>query len=177
MVIMRPTSIVVAGGGTETASIRAAGGVEFANSTSLSLNGVFTSDFDDYMIVMRTKDATANFNFYARLRSAGTDVTTNYTRQSLNVDSTTITAGRSTDTAFRLKETGTTESGMVLHIYGPYLAQPTACRTVVVDSANTVKMYENANTHSLSTQYDSITMLSLNSAAFTGQLTVFGLAQ
>jgi hypothetical protein len=171
---MTPSSIAYSG---TSASINADGSVVFSACTSLSLNGVFTGDYDNYMVTMRTDDAAANYNYYARVRASGADATSGYTRQSLNIDGTGITAGRSADSAFRVKETGTSESGFTMYLFGPHLVQPTACRTVVVDSASTSKMYENANTHSLSTAYDGITMFSLNSISFTGLLTVFGFNQ
>jgi hypothetical protein len=179
LVVMTPSSVAKTGTGS-TATINSDGSVVFSACTALSLNGVFTSSYDNYMIAMQTDDAGAGYNYYARLRASGTDEASGsnyYTRQSLYINGTSITAGRSADSAFRVKETGTSESGLAMYLFGPYLSQPTACRTVVVDSANSAGIYENANTHSLSNSYDGITMLSLNSISFTGLLTVFGFNQ
>ena len=177
LVVMTPSSISYSG---TSASINADGSVVFSACTSLSLNGVFTADYDNYMVVMRTDDAGTGYNYYARLRASGTDEASGsnyYTRQSLYATGSSITAGRSADPAFRVKETGTSESGFTMYLFGPYLSQPTACRTVVVDSAYSASIYENANTHSLSNAYDGITMVSLNSISFTGLITVFGFNQ
>lgn len=177
---MRPTSIVVAGGGTETASIRAAGGVEFANATSLSLNGVFTADYDNYMIVCRHLASTGTFQFLlARLRSSGTDATgSNYVYQQLVADGTSVVAGRSASvasTSFGFMS-GTSEGGDTVYIYGPALAQPTAFRSVNVYAANGATLNDQASTHSLSTSYDGITLFPAANA-FSGLVTVYGLAQ
>ena len=179
MVIMRPTSIVVAGGGTETASIRAAGGVEFANATSLSLNGVFTSDYDDYMIVCRFVGSVNSDAFLGRLRSSGTDATgTDYTRQYLISYSTTNIAARETSqTSFRFGGTASSNrSGSTVYIYGPNLAQPTAARNVALSGVDGAQMFNDAGTHSLSTAYDGVTIFPA-SGNITGLVTVYGLAQ
>ena len=175
--LIKPTSIASTGTGNSS-SISANGSVTFSSCETLSLNGVFSADYDNYIIVARTVDALGGYNFYGRLRVAGVDATaSNYTRQSLNINGTSITAGRSGDTAFRMKETGTLQNGMVVNIYGPFLAQPTALRTIVVDNTASASMYENANTHSLSTSYDGITLLSLNAVTFTGLVGVYGMVK
>jgi hypothetical protein len=56
LVSMTPSSIAHSG---TSASINADGGVDFTAVTELSLNGVFTSDYDNYLIVMRFTDTTA----------------------------------------------------------------------------------------------------------------------
>lgn len=178
MVIMRPTSIVVAGGGTETASIRAAGGVEFANAESLSLNGVFTSDYDDYMIVVRSL-ANTDQDLNLRLRLSGTDATgTDYTRQQLSANNTSVAGARSTSqTSMQIGVVSDEQrSGSTTYIYGPALAQPTAARAV--DSSGYLNAYivDEASTHSLSTAYDGFTIY-LSSGNLTGLITVYGLAQ
>jgi hypothetical protein len=180
MVIMRPTSIVVAGGGSETASIRAAGGVEFANATSLSLNGVFTSDYDDYMVVVRGT-SSAGVGLGIRLRTSGTDATaTNYTRQTLNAYGTTVNSARATsDSRFSGGDLYNTQrGGFIHHLYGPYLSQPTAHRMVSSVDYFSATIFDASGTHSLSTSYDGFTLYLISAGPnITGQLTVFGLAQ
>ena len=182
MVIMRPTSIVVAGGGSETASIRAAGGVEFANATSLSLNGVFTSDYDDYMIVMRHDGTSAGDSLWVRNRASGSDATAaNYVSQILIADGSTVSGVRLTSqTAYRMGSSwNNLKSGLVCYSYGPALAQPTAFRSVAVEADSSVddaRVYDVAGTHSLSTAYDGITIYP-NSGSMNGLVTVYGLAQ
>jgi hypothetical protein len=174
LVVMTPSSIDYSG---TSASINADGSVSFSGVTSVSLNGVFTANHDNYMIVMRTKDANQGYNFYARLRGSGADSSGSYTRQSLYSSGTGISAGRGSDTGFRLKETGPEESGFVMYVFGPYLSQETPCRTVVVDSSNTTTIYENSGTRNAANSYDGISMLSLNAISFTGLVTVFGFNQ
>jgi hypothetical protein len=179
MVIMRPTSIVVAGAGS-SASVRAAGGVEFASATSLSLNGVFTADYDDYMIVCRSQgSAYASINY--RLRLSGTDNTTasSYVVQNLSAVSTTVGAARSTD-SFSSGGAGAVSdeqrSGQTIYMYGPALAQPTASRVVSVAGESGAALWDYAGTHNQSTAYDGITFLP-NASNFSGLVAVYGLSQ
>lgn len=173
LIIMRPTSIAYAG---TTAGINADGGVDFTAVTSLSLNGVFTSSFDNYLIVARYK-GSASTSIYARLRSAGTDATAaNYVRQFLYLDGTTASSARQTAQSEGLGFgwVATSESGDHFHLYGPFLAQPTASRSVNVFGSSTVQINEWASTHSLSTSYDGITLQTATANTFTGNIAVFG---
>jgi hypothetical protein len=178
MVIMRPTSIVVAGAGS-SASVRAAGGVEFATATSLSLNGVFTAAYDDYMVVVRFSHASTNSNIIYRLRAAGTDATgSNYTYQLLQAASTTITGERSTTTAGYFADGSNTQrDGFTAYLYGPYLAQPTASRGISASGRSSAQIVDFATTHSLSTAYDGVTIYPQQAGGFSGLVTVYGLSQ
>lgn len=179
MVIMRPTSIVVAGAGS-SASIRAAGGVEFDTAETLSLNGVFTSEFDDYMIVIRYVGTNNNNSGLVRMRVSGTDNTTasSYTDQYIAASSTSVSASRGSQTSAILFNAGADQrSGASIYFYGPYLAQPTAIRSVTVGGAANAYLIDCAVTHNQSTAYDGFTLFPNNNGTFTGQLTVYGLSQ
>ena len=71
--LITPTSIASTGTGNSS-SINTNGSVTFSTCATLSLNGVFSADYDNYMIVMRHvgSDASA-FNIDLRLRLSGTD--------------------------------------------------------------------------------------------------------
>ena len=83
LVTMTPTSIAVAGAGS-SASINSDGGVDFTSATSLSLNGVFTSGYDNYLLVIfhEWSGASGGVDITCRLRAAGSDASgSNYTYQ------------------------------------------------------------------------------------------------
>lgn len=178
--IMRPTSIVVAGGGSESASIRADGGVDFANATSLSLNGVFTADYDNYMISLRLT-SSAGTTIRGRLRLSGTDATAgNYTRQTLNADGTTVNGARATsETGLGVADVYNTQrAGYTAYLYGPNLAQPTAYRMLSVSDYLSGTIFEQCGTHSLSTAYDGWTLYHVSAGpTITGMITVYGWTQ
>ena len=174
LISMKPTSIAHSG---TSASINSDGGVDFTAVTSLSLNGVFTSSYDNYLIVARYKSSVST-SIYARLRSAGTDATAaNYSRQYLYADGSAAPSGQRVTAQTEGLGFGwvaTTESGDQFHIYGPYLAQPTASRSINVFGGSSAQINDWASTHSLSTSYDGITLQTGTANTFTGTITVFG---
>jgi hypothetical protein len=175
MGLIEPVSIAFSG---TSAAITGLGSVEFTAVTSLSLNGVFTSDFDNYMILMRHLNSLGDV-LNARLRAAGTDASAaNYVFQFLDLNNTTISAGRVTSsTTFRFSNSDSlARNGTVNYMYGPSLAQPTAFRSVSALGANGGGIAEFAGTHSLSTAYDGLTIVA-NSGTFTGRVAVYGMVK
>ena len=171
MVLLTPTSIAHSG---TSASIGANGQVTFTAVTSLSLNGVFSADFDNYVISMRNVGTGGN-NLLGRLRTSGSDATaSNYVWQYLDADNTSISAGRFTTSNWRVgAEYTTARTGNTVYLYGPYLAQPTAYRLIDVDGYLSASIADAAGTHSLSTSYDGITIYTTGSN-ITGALQVYG---
>lgn len=179
MVLMTPSSIASTGTGNSS-SIGANGSVTFSSCATLSLNGVFTTDYDNYILVMRTS-ASGGGDLNFRMRLSGTDSTTGYTYQYLRANNTTVTALRATSQTVGLigavDITGTTRDGHTMYLYGPNLAQPTATRSVEAWSGYNnpgAEIYDFANTHSVSTAYDGITIYP-GSGSITGLVSVYGL--
>ena len=175
MVLMTPTSIASTGTGNSS-SINANGSVTFSSCETLSLNGVFTSEYDNYMVALRHLGSAANTLLF-RLRASGTDASgSNYTRQFISADGTTVSGARATSqTSARVLNIATSQrQGDVVSIYGPYLAQPTAMRNVSAGSASNAEILDFANTHSLSTSYDGFTLIT-GTGTFDGLVSVYGL--
>ena len=174
LVTMTPTSIAHSG---TSATINADGSVDFSAVTSLSLNGVFTSSFDNYLINVRLNVSTDD-NIYIRYRASGTDATaTNYTRQYLAVGGTLKVGERITSASVAgiTYASSASNNGVAVHVYGPYLAQPTASRSVTTSGYLNAFMQDEATTHSLSTSYDGFTIFPATGAlTITGNIAVFG---
>jgi hypothetical protein len=173
MVLITPTSIAHAG---TSASIGTNGQVTFTAVTSLSLNGVFSATYDNYVVSIRSVHSTADYYLDAKLRASGTDASgSNYTYQNLVANSTTVSGARFTSqTSAVFGYTANTQrSGETIAIYGPYLAQPTAWRTVNVLGRDSGIIADFACTHSLSTAYDGFT-ISVSAGNVTGTLQVYG---
>ncbi len=178
LVVMTPTSIVSTGTGNSS-SINADGSVDFSSCVSLSLNGVFTSDYDSYMIVVRDLNGINSNNWRFRLRASGTDNTTasSWNSQDINASSTTVNAGRTTQSYGIIAQVSATQrNGFTSYIFGPFLAQPTAIRSTVVNGDNSATLRDWALTHNQSTSYDGCTLY-LNTSSGSGLLTVFGFNQ
>jgi hypothetical protein len=176
LVVMTPSSIAYSG---TSASINADGSVTFSACTSLSLNGVFTGDYDNYMVVVRATNGTSSIQYQFRFRSSGTDNSTanSYVRQYIGADGATVDAGRQTGNIGSFIYTNSTsEIGFTQYVFGPYLAQPTAYRSTTVNATSSAGIIDYAGTHNQSTSYDGITAFP-QAGNFTGLLTVFGFNQ
>jgi len=172
MVLMKPTSITHSG---TSATLGANGQVTFTAVTSLSLNGVFTADFDNYVLSVRDV-GSGNLVIRGRLRTGGSDASgSDYTVQYLEANNTSVFGGRYTQSDFIIGATDSTvRSGDSVMIYGPNLAQPTATRVVNVGGNSSARITDAACTHSLSTAYDSFTIF-MSSGNITGACAVYGI--
>ena len=173
--LITPTSVAKTGTGS-TATINTNGSVTFSSCATLSLNGVFSADYDNYIIIMRHVGTATSTTLEGRLRSSGTDASaSNYTRQYLLADSTSVTGAReSTQTAFRCGvATATQRSGDIYQIYGPFLEAPTAMRNINAAGTNSAYILDAANTHSLSTSYDGFSIIPA-SGTLSGLVCVYG---
>lgn len=172
-----PTSTAVTGAGS-SATINTKGSVTFTSCATLSLNGVFSSTYDNYMIVVR-HTASTNTALFARYRLSGTDASAaNYTDQSLDADGTGVSSVRSTSqTGARYGVLSSSQrGGDVIYVYGPNLAQPTASRNNNAGAQSDAYIGDRATTHSLSTSYDGITLYT-GSGTFSGLVCVYGAVQ
>ena len=75
--LITPTSIATTGG-SATSSISATGAVSFASASAISLNGVFSSTYDNYKLMFYCNQASATSNIQFRFRTASDDSGTNY---------------------------------------------------------------------------------------------------
>jgi hypothetical protein len=171
MVLIKPTSIANSGG---SASIGENGQVTFSSITSLSLNGIFSSSFDNYMLSSRMTGTSA---FYARyrLRASGTDNSTasSYRYELMIANGSTPGAETSTmDQGTLGYFTGTQRGGFNATFYGPYLPQTTAARSTVVSDLSSALLLDYASTHNQSNSYDGLT---ISGGTMTGAIQVYGL--
>lgn len=163
--------------GTGTASVSASGKVTFTSADNVSVNGVFSATHDNYLIVIQQTGPNGE-NAELRWRASGSDASgSNYVRQFLNANSTTVSGSRDTQSVFNYGVGSTNPDGYHIYIYGPFLTQPTAARSVTALSSGGARIVDLANTHSLSTSYDGFTLRSQLGTTFTGTLTVYGLSQ
>ena len=174
LILLTPTSIAYTG---TSATISANGSVSFAAITYLELRGVFSADYDNYMITMTTIATGGDCQYYFQLLSGTTPATgTDYTHQYLVGDGSTIGGGRTTsDTSARLAAGGFgPRGGDIIYFYGPYLTQPTAMRNVSAQNRTNIRILDNAATHSLSTSYDGFNW-TIDSDTTTGRIAVYGM--
>lgn len=178
MIPITPATIAFTGSGSETASINANGGVDFSACTTVSLNNVFTSTYDNYMVTIRYEHASGAPASRMRLRGSGADATgSNYNKQYWAIDGV-ATGGALRQTAqaewnhIGNPAAPTSTSGNAVYLYGPALARTTAVRSVCVSAYLGAYYLDAAGTHDLSTAYDGFTFY-LATATMSGNMRVF----
>lgn len=168
--LMTPSSIANSGG-----SASATGGeITFTGVTTVSANGVFTSAYDAYRIIIRltgSSDTTLAF----RLRVAGSDAAgTDYQYEKFTVANTTVTGARSTaQTSAIIGNQNSTGASHHLELTGPALA---AFTTFVNHNSynGDATLSLTSGLHGLSTAYDGITLLP-TAGNITGKVRMYGL--
>jgi len=182
MVLLTPTSVDITGSGSETATTTANGSVEFAACTSISLNGVFSADYDNYMIDIKTLFSVSGGSFLnIRLRASETDdtISNSYVTQYLDANGTSVSGARVTSNIGYFGYIRGTAGGLIGgdtgYIYGPYLSQPTAWRAVDTSPLTDAFIRDCAGTHNQPTAYDGFTFSVTSPYAITGLVSVYGL--
>lgn len=177
LIPVKPVSVAVAGG---TAAVNTLGVVTFTNATSISLNNVFSSSYENYRIIINVDTPSATSALAARLRASGTDDTgANYLRSRF-----VIRANNSTATD------GDTGGGAMVftnmyigdnHLYGlsidmmkPFTATRTTCNGLSTNSDSVTKGFSIVGVqHLLSTSYDGLTLFP-TAGNISGRAQVFG---
>ena len=175
MVLVTPSSISHTG---TSATINAGGSVSFTAVSVLSLNGVFSSTYDNYTIVAwATRSAGNVVDFRMRTAVPADDSSNLYYSQQMYATSTTAAGSLyynpSTKGQLAYLDNAL-PTGFVCDIYGPYLAQPTVLRNVIADTFTNAEVYDVATTHAVSTAFPGISILP-TSGTMTGRLAVYGM--
>lgn len=175
-------SSVVAGGVGSSASISATGEITYTSCDTVSVNGCFTSTYDNYIIQVNGV-GTGGMRGDIQMRASGTDDTsTNYTVQYYQASNTTINAGREGGTTNRyvgvIDQTNANYNSVNIMVFGPNIAQNTVIRGIAgPQNAATPSILErNAGVHTVASAYDGFTFLCTFEKG-TGKMRIYGLAQ
>ena len=145
--------------------------VTFSAVTSFSEDNVFTSDYDNYLILISGVSSSAS-DTQLRLRVGGVDSSgSNYPYQALNVTGTTVSGFAGSDTKFTVGSDGVTRFDHRAEIFGPAIADKTGWLSFGHRDATRVSL--NSGYHNLSTAYDGFTILD-NVGNITGTLWLYG---
>jgi hypothetical protein len=134
------------------------------------------------MINIRCSVTDNTESLLMRLRASGTDSTStaDYNSQTLIATSTSILAARTTNAGYidMGSVSSANRNGVTSYLFGPYLSQPTAIRSLNISGLSGAYIRDVASTHEQSTAYDGATIYLLNSGdTTTGLVTVFGFNQ
>lgn len=166
-----PTS--VAGSGV---TLNASGKITFNTASTVSINGCFTSAYENYQIIMNVTSKSTGSNVQMRLRLAGTDATgaSDYTSQRTYSNATTVVTARITANAWELEAGTLTTTDIDAKIFAPMLAARTRLNSLAIGSSDTV-IYASSlgGRHLQSTGYDGASFLP-TSGDMTGTLRIYG---
>lgn len=174
MVLLKPTSIDYSG---TSASIGTNGQVTFEAITSLSLNGVFTADFNNYIMYINGTSTLSGRTLRFSMRSSGSNnsTTNSYVTQRLSVSGSSVSAARETQSTFfeLVNFDDEQRTGYVISIYNPFLSKPTIARSVSAGGDASAVINDYAATHNVSSSYDGFTFVP-STGSVTGKLSVYG---
>jgi hypothetical protein len=167
LTLINPTSISFTG----TSASNTAGKIAINACSSISVNGVFTSTYDNYVIVFSPMVQSGSVMSYIRLRASGTDATSGYNNAGWyqNAGGGWNSNPNITDGLYAF-QMGTTIGSAKSEIFGPSLAQPTlhnSTRTNVDQQSGSAGGLNN------STQYDGFTVY-ISGQTMTGTIRVYG---
>lgn len=167
-----PSSIANSGGSASASGAT----TTFTGVTSLSLNGVFTSTYTNYRIVLNSVASTGTL-INMRMRAAGTDATGGNYLWNINYISpaggayTSYGNGNNVTLASIASVVGTSTAPASLDVFYPQLARPTSVQGGgTFGDSNGVSNYF---VHNLSTAYDGFTIYPA-SGNMTGTISVYG---
>jgi hypothetical protein len=173
-----PTSIATTGG-SATSSISSTGAVSFASASAISLNGCFSSSYDNYRLMISLSAASADTYLYARLRASGSDITTsNYNSSVIQAafGSTTLgnDAGGTSQSAWN--RFGWLQSGTLALEVPTDIGSPNLSRYTSFSNFNSRSGYGHqtaGGTFNATTVADGITIYPL-SGTISGTIRVYG---
>jgi hypothetical protein len=170
--LVTPTSIANTGG-----SATATGGsISFSGVSSISVNGVFTSTYQNYRVLITTDDASSAA-LTIRLRAAGSDnSTSNYYNMSDGLNALGVPEMKGTGSSFSIGYSGGTSgySGDFTYSRPQQTARTYAHGTAVSNNSvfNSITGWRIGSWFDGTTSFDGFTLIS--SAALTGTIRVFG---
>jgi hypothetical protein len=170
-----PSSVAV---GSGTGSASALGTVTFTGASSVSLNGVFSTTYDNYRIIFTT---TTISNIFMRLRVSNADETTSqyvYVVQGLDQGNTADNAssGGAGNTFHIGKSASSLQSSISLDLYAPKLSAVTSYIGTSMNRTATATMsnWDVSGFLNTTTSYDSVSIYNSASNAMTGTVSVYG---
>jgi hypothetical protein len=169
-----PSSVVVASG---SASVNALGQVSFTGASTISLNGIFTSVYRNYLINIKAPVSSTGGNINYRFRAAGTDnSTSNY--QFTGLYSGTINNGTANGTnqafATLVSINSSWQNGTgQLFIQAPQTTEVTTAHYAAGGQAGQIYSLSGTSFLNVNASFDGISFI-MSSGTFTGNLQVFG---
>jgi hypothetical protein len=148
----------------------------FSGVISQSINSVFTSTYDNYYIEVDFIVPSGG-DVAFRLRSSGTDKTTNYVTKGSQLNAATIgDYGSGTTNLFYLADSGNNLLNLTtLNVSRPAISGPTAMKADTV--GNNAVRFVTTGRQTETTTFDGFTVYNVGSNNMNGKIKVFGVNQ
>jgi hypothetical protein len=161
-----PTSVV-------NGSFTGEGIVSFTSAGSVSLNGVFTAAYTNYVVVWNTTSASADAAIQIRFRASGTDdsAASYVTSYQESTNGGAFTASGGTVSSIRVGRGSTTGAGGEIKVFAPQLS--TVRSRAVAQSMDSTHFAQGGGTWNANKTHDGLTLI-LNGVTGTGTLQVYG---
>ena len=174
------TSLVIPSSIAGSGVALSGGKVTATAATAISINGCFTSTYDNYVVIfdlVPSASGTPN----PTLRLAGTDATTAYDSQRFSISNTTVAAAQSLNASNWVSSDGKGIAGGrfsgELKLYGPAIAAATAASIENNLTANPMTaacaLIRGTFIHRTATAYDGLT-ITMSTGNATGTVRVYG---
>ena len=169
LVLVKPTSIANSGGSASLSG----GAVTFTGVTSLSLNGCFTSTYENYLVLCSFV-TTTGADMFVRLRVGGTDNTTasSYLSQRLIASAVTVTGSRYSSDQWYAFQGGTQRNNYRMNLYAPQLAVTTGFESSITRTDGGAYFATYTGDHQVASSFDGFT--SLFGSSTSGTIRVYG---
>jgi hypothetical protein len=145
----------------------------FSAVTTQSFNNVFSSNFDNYKILI-TSSSNTDTDFSIRLRAGGTDNSTasSYILQRISATSTTLAGVRTTQNYWQGFNIGVNnENAIEITLFRPFLASATLFNGTMLYGTSGAQFQGYVGQHNQATSYDGFTFYG---ATFTGTISIYG---
>ena len=166
------TAIVPASVAGTGVTVSAGGKVSFTGTQSISINGCFSSTYENYMIVVATASAAASASLSLKMRLAGVDAATNYNinKSELNSGGAQTNTNLAAQTSAPFSRTGSGGGSTKAEMFAPALATATRVITLTTDA----DFFSSTSwvSHTTATAYDGLTITTTQN--ITGTIRVLG---
>jgi hypothetical protein len=145
----------------------------FTSSSAVNVNSVFSATYKNYMIVAEVTNSSNDNDVRLRLRSSGTDATTNYSILGAISAGASVSADNSTGSFPVIRAGGTTMGFGDAIIFSPFTASYTGWTSTSIGAAG--YWASQSGRHTANTSYDGFSLIP-SSGTITGTYTLYGLA-
>jgi hypothetical protein len=167
-----PSSVAV---GSGTGSADALGNVTFSGASSVSLNGIFSSTYDNYRIMFLATSSTTS-QISIRLRTSGTDASgSNYNLKGYYSGTANGNLNQASTTNWFNFGLNSGNAPVIIDLFRPFSAATTLgyANLFTSDSGYNHQM---AIEHTLSTSYDGLSLI-ISAGTISGNVRVYGITQ